>query len=501
MRTFNAQSIRVSLGALATLPFAVLLASGCGSTAANTVTAPQGNAAAFIVGTDAPLPSVTAFDVQLQSITATNAAGTSVSLLSGSPTVDFARFNGLQTLIDMNDVPADTYTSVTVTLGTASIGYLNVTPGAAPTIQTEAATLTTNTITKTLAVPLVLSETAPVGLHMDFDLRKSIQVDSTGNITGAVTPTFNLSVVGRSDSGAYIDEFDAAVVSVNQNAQTFTIEGPHGRQFTVDVNGQTEWDNGEGLGDLTTSSIVQISGTLDRADSTFDADDVSIVSQNGFFAAGLLTYVAPSTGPATSFDLYVHGLLPTTTGLTLGQIGQVDLTGGEKYFIRRMHDPLTRYLFNASTLLPGQHVNIGGPASGGTDHRRLAVGAELPGDNDVDGQDHLAGGEERSAASIWSASSSELPTPRPCAARNVKHMPPPTSRRSTVGSRLSITASLSDTFDPPSTTTYGRSGDSVRRCRTSISRSTRSPAACGSWWDSSWTLACARCTAPNASLT
>ena len=373
MRTFNAQSIRVSLGALATLPVAVLLASGCGSTAANTVTATQGNAAAFIVGTDAPLPSVTAFNVQLQSITATNAAGTSVSLLSGSPTVDFARFNGLQTLIDMNDVPADTYTSVTVTLGTASIGYLNVTPGAAPTIQTEAATLTTNTITKTLAVPLVLSETAPVGLHMDFDLRKSIQVDSTGNITGAVTPTFNLSVVGRSDSGAYIDEFDAAVVSVNQSAQTFTIEGPHGRQFTVDVNGQTEWDNGEGLGDLTTSSIVQISGTLDRADSTFDADDVSIVSQNGFFAAGLLTYVAPSTSPATSFDLYVHGLLPSTTGLTLGQIAQVDLTGNEKYFIRRMHDPLTKYLFNSSTLLPGQHVNIGGPASGATDPTAVSV--------------------------------------------------------------------------------------------------------------------------------
>ena len=46
-------------------------------------------------------------------------------------------------------------------------------------------------------------------------------------------------------------------------------------------------------------------------------------------------------------------------------------------------------------------------------------------------------------------------------------MPPPTSSLSTVGSRLSITASLSETFEPPSTTTYGRSGSSVSARSTS----------------------------------
>ena len=56
---------------------------------------------------------------------------------------------------------------------------------------------------------------------------------------------------------------------------------------------------------------------------------------------------------------------------------------------------------------------------------------------------------------IWSDSSRDLPTPRPCAARKVKHMPPPTSSASTFGSSASITASLSETFDPPSTTDVG----------------------------------------------
>jgi hypothetical protein len=366
MRHLSRKAFTHSLLTALSLCVIAFLCVGCSTTTATPASPQTQTAPAFVIGTDAPLPSVTSFSVQLISIDATTADGTSVPLLSGSPTVDFARFNGLQTLIDMNDVPVGTYTGVTVTLGPATIGYLNVVAGTPPTIQTEDATLSTTTITKTLATPLVVAATEPVGLHFDFDLRKSIQVDSTGQITGDVIPTFNLNVVTPSSSGAYIDEFDASVVSVNVNAQSFVIQGPHGRQFTVDVNGQTEWDNNETINSLTSSSIVQLSGNLDRSDATIDADDVSILSQDGFYATGLMTYVNPSSGTATSFDLYVRGLLPSTTGLTLGQIAQVDLNGSENFFIHRMHDPLTQYLFNSSTLLAGQRIAIGGPASGAT---------------------------------------------------------------------------------------------------------------------------------------
>jgi FtsH-binding integral membrane protein len=350
-----------------------VLCVGCGTTAATTANPQTATAPAFIIGTDAPLPSVTSFSVEIQSIDAVTTSGTSVPLLSGSPTVDFARFNGLQTLLDMNDVPVGTYSSIVVTLGPATLGYLNVVAGSAPTIATEPAVLSTSTITTTLSTPLVVATSGPVGLHLDFDLHKSIQVDSNGQITGNVTPTFNLNVVDPSSSGAYIDEFDAAVVSVNTTAQSFVIQGPHGRNFTVNVNGQTEWSNNESLSSLSTSSIVQLSGDLDRADATIDADDVSILSQNGFYATGLMTYVNPTSGPASSFDLYVRGLLPTTTGLTLGQIAQIDLSGNENFFIHRMHDPLTEYLFNNSTLLAGQRVAIGGPASGATNPNDVSV--------------------------------------------------------------------------------------------------------------------------------
>ena len=117
----------------------------------------------------------------------------------------------------------------------------------------------------------------------------------------------------------------------------------------MNVNGQTEWDNGETLADLTTTSVVQISGTIDRADSTIDADEVAILTQNGFYAAGQITYVQPSSGVASDFNLYVRGTLPASgDGVTDGQIAQVDLSGSEKFFIYWMHNPFTQFLFNPS---------------------------------------------------------------------------------------------------------------------------------------------------------
>ena len=353
------------------------LMMGCGGTttsspSSNSGTSSSETGAAFVVGTDAPVAGVVSFEVQLNSITATDANNNQVSLISGSPTVDFARFNGLQTLLDMNDVPAGTYSQITVTLGSGTIGYLSIQSRSAPTIQTEPATFTTNTFQVTLSSPLVVTQSEPMGLHLDFDLHKSMQV-TNGQITGTVTPTFNINAVTPSDSGGYIDEFDAAVTSVNAQGQSFQIQGPHGRTFTVNVNGQTEFDNNEGLSALTTSSIVAISGVIDRADSTIDADEVAILSQNGFYAAGQITDVQPSSGAATDFDLYVRALLPANTGISLGQIAQVNLSGNENYFIYWMHNPLTEFVFNQSQLLPGQHVAIGGPATGAANPNAVTV--------------------------------------------------------------------------------------------------------------------------------
>jgi hypothetical protein len=368
----------ISLAAVA------LFAAGCGSSS-NTVTNSSTpiTGSSFVVGTDAPVTTanVTSFTVPIESISATTASNTTVQLVSGTPTIDFARFNGLQTLLDMNGVTTGTYTSISITLGSATIGYLNTTSSGAPTIVTMAASYaspcastTSCTITETLPNPLIVTQSgSPVGVRIDFDLYKSIGV-SGSTLTGSVTPTFNISTVANNDTAAHIDSLDGAVVSVNTTAQSFVVQGPHGRQFTVNVSGTTEWANSEGLSALTTSSIVDVSGTLDKVDATIDADAVAILSQNGFFADGQVTYVTPTSGAATSFDLYVRALLPTTTGINLGDIAQVNLSGSENFFIHDLHDGLlSQFLFNDANMMPGQHVAIGGPATGASNENAVTA--------------------------------------------------------------------------------------------------------------------------------
>jgi Domain of unknown function (DUF4382) len=353
-----------------------VMVSGCGGGGSMTTPVQAQNGSVFVTGTDAPLPSVVSFQVDITGITVSDGTNPPVSVLSNTQTVDFARLNGLHTLLDLNSIPAGTYTTVTVTLANPQIGYLNLTnpqtnPPTRPTISTlnsttsPAVSLTQSSVPITLAKPLVVSANNIIGLSFDFDLRQSIQVDQNGQITGVVNPNLDLRTITPDDADAYIDEFVAGVVSVNASGNSFVIQGPHGRQFTVNVNDQTEFENSESLADLTTTSIVQISGTLDRTSAAFLADTVGIVSQNGFYAGGLVTFVDPATGAANDFDLYVRSTLPTGTGFQTGQISTINLTGDEKFFIYWWHLKFPSFLFNASLLVPGQRVSVGGPFSNG----------------------------------------------------------------------------------------------------------------------------------------
>ena len=355
------------------------LLAGCSnnSSSPSGTPTPQSNSV-FVTGTDAPLPSVVGFRVDITGLTLSDGSSTPVSVLNGTQTVDFARLNGLRTLLDINTIPTGTYTQAVVTLANPSIDYLNVTnpqtnPPTHPTISTldssansnPQLSLTTSTVTINLATPLVVSAGDIDGLRFEFDIRKSVALDGNGQITGAITPTLGLKVVTPSDADAYIDEFDAGVVSVNATGNSFVIQGPHGHQFTVNVNQQTEWEGNETINDLTPNSIVEISGTLDRTSAAILANTVAIESQNKFWAGGLVTYVDPPVGTAADFDMYVRNVLPSGTGFSSGQISNIALTGQEKYFIHWWHNNWGSFLFTSTGLVPGQHVSIAGPFSNG----------------------------------------------------------------------------------------------------------------------------------------
>lgn len=372
---------------------AISLLAGCGSNgspSSSTSTNSQ-SAPVFLMGTDAPLPGVVSYQVTINNVTLSNGGNNGVDILQNAQTIDFARYDGLQTLLDFNSVPAGTYNTVTVSLSSPVISYVNLstaTPPAPPTITTvNNATLTNSTVTVQLANSFTVTAGQAAGLRMDFDLRQSILTDSNGQITGSVNPTIDFTAITPNTPSAQIDEFYATVVSVNTSQNTFMIQGPHGRQYTVALNQAntgsgmttTEWDdtsdesgNSQGANNgnvnlanlVPNQTIVDVAGQFQPSTQTLDATDVAIISQTGFYADGTVSYVTPASGTATAFQMYVRSLLPTDTGIQLGGLANVQLTGNENFFVFRCGSPLLQFLFNSSLIVPGQNVSIGGPATG-----------------------------------------------------------------------------------------------------------------------------------------
>ncbi|HTV58290.1 MAG TPA: DUF4382 domain-containing protein [Verrucomicrobiae bacterium] len=332
--------------------------SSCSSSGNGGGTAQQETGSIFTVGTDAPLPSVVSCQLMVTGVTINNGTN-NIPVLTNPQVVDFAQLSGLHQLLDLNAVPTGTYTSATVMISSPVIGFIDTTQNP-PAITTINGTLSTQSVTVQFANPFVLQDNDLVGLRMEFDLRQSLQTDQNGQITGAVNPVFHMALLAADDSNVSIDEFHAGFVGTT-SPNTFVVQGPKGRQWTVETGGNTTMDDSDiPVSDYTTNTVLSISGQLDPVSKDINASEVEVVSTDGFVLGGLLTSIRPPSGPATQADLYVRYELPDINGISDGEIETLNLNGTEVYRIGHIILPLSTLLFNNSAMAAGQRVDVGG---------------------------------------------------------------------------------------------------------------------------------------------
>jgi len=346
----------------ATGVFIALLAafglSSCGGSSSGSNPGGEDQASVFTVGTDAPLPSVVSCQIMVTGVTINNGT-TNVPVLTTPQVVDFAQLSGLHQLLDLNSVPTGTYSSATVTIASPVIGFIDTTQNP-PAINTINGSLTQSSVTVNFANPFVLNAADLVGLRMEFDLRQSLQLNQSGQVTGVVDPVFHMQLLNATDANVSIDDFHAGVVGVSGD-NTFTVQGPKGRQWTVQTDDSTVLDDPSiPVSSFTTDTIVEISGQLDPVSHDIDASEIEVVSNDEFVLGGLFTSIRPPSGPATQADLYVRYELPDITGIQDGQIETLALNGSEIYKIANINNPITALLFNNSALAAGQVVDVGG---------------------------------------------------------------------------------------------------------------------------------------------
>lgn len=351
------------LGLLA--PLFLLMACGGGATNGQSNNQPG---AVFVVGEDAPVSSVVAFNVTINSITLNNSS-TSVQALSTPTAVDFGRLMGLRSLLAFNTVPADTYNSVTIAFENASpapvIDYVDLSTNP-PSVNTLTGNLSQPTVTIPFpsGKPLVVGSNGLAGLHIDFNLRDSLVVDNSGQMTGAINPVVSVQAVSASEELGEITEFTGNVVSVDTNANSFVMQGPYGFSKTIDVNSNTVYNGSNSLSTLVVDGIVSVIGRM-QADGSILASGVELITTNKAFISGRVLAVNPTSGRVQTVTMWVGEELGTSGIIPVDTVQTIDLSAVSTYDVCFFDNILTEQLFNDASLVVGQRIFIGGSIAGG----------------------------------------------------------------------------------------------------------------------------------------
>jgi Domain of unknown function (DUF5666) len=281
-----------------------------------------------------------------------------------------------------------------VTLASPVISFLD-TSVSPPKISTMNGTLTQSSVMVTFPQPLTLNQNDAVGLLIDFRLADSIEVVNE-QVTGNVNPMLTIKPVAAGTRQADIDDLAGAVMNVNSGAGTFVLQTAKGRQITVVTNSQTEFEDGASLASLTNNTIVEVSGKLDPATLNLTAEEVEVVSTDGFFLEGLITDVRPSSGPATAIDVLVRRELPVLSSgpLAEGQIITLNLNGTEIYKVRLFGLLFSTFLFDNNDLVRGQQVAIGGMTGSSLTVHRVVLEPQGQLGNWVPGSTNVVNGNQ-----------------------------------------------------------------------------------------------------------
>lgn len=345
----------------------LLLLMACGGGATNRQTNSQ-SGSVFVVVEDAPVSSVVAFNVTIHSITLNNGS-TSVQALSTPTAVDFGRLMGLRSLLAFNTVAAGTYNSATFVFENSTpapvIDYvdLNANPISVQPL-TGSFSQTTVTVPFPAGKPLVVGGSGLAGLHIDFNLRDSLAVNSSGDLTGVINPVISVQAVSASEELGEITEFIGNVVSVDTSANSFVMQGPYGFSRTIDVNSSTLFNGSNSLSTLVVNGIVSVVGRM-QADGSILASGVELISTDQAFISGRVLAVNPTSGPVQTVTLWVGEELGTSGIIPVDTVQTIDLGAVSTYDVCFFDNILTQWLFNHSSLVVGQRIFIGGSTTGG----------------------------------------------------------------------------------------------------------------------------------------
>jgi hypothetical protein len=176
-----------------------------------------------------------------------------------------------------------------------------------------------------------------------------------------VNPTIYANAVKASDGNGQVTDLTGGLVSVSAASNSFVIQGPYGRQLTIDVNSNTQFNSGWNINDLAAPAVVGVQGSF-QADGSLMASNVEVITTSQAFLSGRVLAVNPTSGPVQQITLWA-GETSADLVSDVDTIQTIDVSAVTQYDMCFFDNLFTNALFNNSTVIVGQRIFIGGTYS------------------------------------------------------------------------------------------------------------------------------------------
>ena len=215
------------------------------------------------------------------------------------------------------------------------------------------------TMTVNFPTPMVVGSNGLAGLKMELDIRQSLAVDGSGQVTGTVNPVIYIKATKASDPDGQITDLMGGLASVNAASNSFVIQGPYGRQLTIDVNTSTQFNSGWSINNLATPAFVAVQGSF-QADGSLMASGVEVITTAHSFLSGrVLAVTTNGSGVAQQITMWV-GETGADMVSDVDTIQTIDVSQVSTYDVCFLNGPLTNAVFGDTTVVVGQRIFIGG---------------------------------------------------------------------------------------------------------------------------------------------
>lgn len=306
--SFSCSSRRTLLGVtiacgllLFTLTFSACGGGSSASTGTTPTPTPTAKTTVQVNMGDSPADWMLAFSMNLSSMTLTGSNG-NATVVSTSTPLEMMHLMGTMQPLAMVSAPQGSYTGATVTIGSATVMYMDPTTKAP--VQTTISGPITGSVTFTS--PITAGST-PMAMGFDLDLANSVTQGSNGALS--MNPVFHVTS-GAQGSGNPMDYADGGINQMmgmvsGVSGSSFTMTSMQAAQtFTFATNSSTTFDG--------TSMSAMGSGMLALVDATMQSDGSLLAtkvqsmmgSSGGMMGGGIVTAVTGQ--PATALTMVMQ---------------------------------------------------------------------------------------------------------------------------------------------------------------------------------------------------